>query len=74
VRLQAGGKTQWRLVQPNQSYASSNDPRVHFGLGAVARVDQVVVRWLEGASEVFGPFGINRQYQLRQGQGRTLPR
>jgi hypothetical protein len=35
---------------------SSHDPRVHFGLGPVAHIDAVEVRWPSGArSVVAGP-------------------
>ena len=70
VRLDAGGRTYWRQVQPNQSYCSSNDPRVHFGLGSAPRVERVVVRWVSGAEESFGPFESGRQYDLREETGR----
>jgi hypothetical protein len=68
LRLEAGGRRQWRQVQPNQSYCSSNDPRVHYGLGKVTQVDKVVVRWPKGTEETFGPFEANRIYELREGK------
>ena len=30
------------------SYVSSNDPRLHFGLGADASVDLIEIRWPSG--------------------------
>jgi Na+-translocating ferredoxin:NAD+ oxidoreductase RnfD subunit len=36
-------------VQAGSSYLSSEDPRVHFGLGSVTRVDRLVVRFPSGA-------------------------
>ena len=70
VRLETEGKTQWRQLQPNTGYCSSNDPRLHFGLGTAARVECITVRWPVGAVESFGPFDANRIYELRQGKGR----
>ena len=52
------------------SYCASNDPRLHFGLGAQAEVERVTVRWPSGESERFGPMATNRLHELRQGQGR----
>ncbi len=69
VRLEAGGRRWWQYVMPNQSYCSSNDPRVHFGLGALAQAERVVVRWPRGGEESFGPFAANQIYTLRQGTG-----
>lgn len=48
VTLKAGGITQMREVRANASYASSNDPRLLFGLGATARVDELRIRWPSG--------------------------
>lgn len=70
VRVEAGGRTYWRHVQPNQSYCSSHDPRIHVGLGAAQQVDRVVVRWPSGVEEAFGPFEAARQIELREGSGR----
>lgn len=70
VRIQAGDKTQWRQVQRAYSYCSSNDPRVHFGLGKAERVDEVMVRWSDRTTERFGPFQAGRIVELHKGQGR----
>ena len=69
VRLDAGDRSWWRAVAPHESYGSSNDPRVHCGLGNVSRVDQILVRWPGGQSEWFGPLAANQEHQLREGTG-----
>ncbi len=69
VRLEAGGRIQFREVMPNQGYFSSSDPRVHFGLGNTKRVDRVVVRWRKGDEETFGPFDGGQIYDLQEGKG-----
>jgi hypothetical protein len=43
-----GGRTLVREVQAGSSYLSSEDPRVHFGLGAATRVAELVVRFPDG--------------------------
>jgi hypothetical protein len=45
VKLTAGGRTQVRVYQPAQSYLSSNDPRLHFGLGQADRVEMLEIQW-----------------------------
>jgi hypothetical protein len=67
--IEAAGRMQRRMVLPNQSYASSSDPRVHCGLGAALKVDRVTVEWPAGTNEAFGPFDADRIYEIRQGQG-----
>ena len=48
VTITTNGRTRRRLVQSAYSYAASNDPRVHFGLGEVERVERVSVQWPGG--------------------------
>jgi hypothetical protein len=49
VAVSAGGGTQRRLVQSGTGYLSQDDARLHFGLGAAARVDALVVTWPDGS-------------------------
>jgi len=69
LRLHAGDRTFVGLVLPSTSYLSSNDPRVHFGLGPIDAVDEIVVRWPVGEAERFVPEGVDRRITLRQGTG-----
>jgi hypothetical protein len=61
-----------RLVRPvlaNASYQSASDPRAHFGLGTLDRVDHVLVRWPEGDEERFEVDGVDRMVVLVRGAG-----
>jgi hypothetical protein len=69
LQIEYGNSKQWRQCQPNEGYCSSNDPRVHFGLGSVARVDRLEVRWPNGEAQAFGPFNANKAYEIRQEKG-----
>lgn len=57
-------KRQWRQVQAAYSYCSSNDPRVHFGLGSASGPVEVEVVW-DGRKQRFGPLEIDRIHTLR---------
>jgi len=48
VAVRAGEQTLVRPVQPAFSYCSSNDPRVHFGLGGHAGPIEVQITWADG--------------------------
>jgi hypothetical protein len=48
VRLTAGGKTQTHLRVSTSGYLSQGDHRLHFGLGDVARIDRIEIRWPSG--------------------------
>jgi len=47
------GKPFVRRVDPGYSYLSSNDPRVHFGLGSATFVEEIHVRWPDGTLQEF---------------------
>ncbi|HKQ62608.1 MAG TPA: CRTAC1 family protein, partial [Candidatus Polarisedimenticolaceae bacterium] len=70
VRVRAGGRSLLREVRSAGSYLATSDPRVHVGLGAAERVDEVEVQWVDGARERFGPFGADRVVTLRRSDAR----
>jgi hypothetical protein len=51
VKLVAGDTTQYASVRAGGSYLSSNDPRVHFGLGAATTV-RAEILWPSGVTQV----------------------
>lgn len=42
------GKQQWNEATTAVGYASSSDPRVHFGLGANRKITEIEIRWPSG--------------------------
>jgi hypothetical protein len=52
VLVTAGGRTQVDEVQSGSSYLSQNDLRVHFGLGDVAEIGRLEIRWPSGKVDV----------------------
>jgi hypothetical protein len=66
VSIVYGSQRGERVAQPAYSYLSSNDPRVHFGLGDVSHVTDVRVRWPDGMTQPFGSFAAGRYVTLRQ--------
>ena len=73
VRCLAGGVRQTQEVRGGGSYASQNDLRVHFGLGAAARVDRLEVRWPNGLAESWSDIAPDRVLVLEEGTGQALP-
>ena len=72
VTVQAGKRRWVGLVNPGQSYLSSGDPRAHFGLGHVERVDGVRIDWPDGRAEQFPGMPADRVITLSRGQGRKI--
>jgi Na+-translocating ferredoxin:NAD+ oxidoreductase RnfD subunit len=58
------GSEQTRVTAAGSSYLSSEDPRVHFGLGAATRVARLVVRFPWGARNVLTDVPVDRILQV----------
>ena len=69
LELELDGRRVRRDVNPAFGYLASHDPRVHLGLGTLSAVGALVVRWVDGTRERFGPFSAGREHVLRRGQG-----
>ncbi len=59
-----------RQVRPQQSYLSSGDPRVHFGLGDASIVDELEIRWPDGSRTVRTQVPVNQVVRIEQDRGR----
>jgi hypothetical protein len=51
VQLQAGGLTQIRELDGGNGYAGESSRRIHFGIGAAAKIDRLQIRWPSGLVE-----------------------
>ncbi len=57
-------------VRSGSSYNSSNDLRLHFGLGAETALTQMTVRWPSGVAEQFDvPTMVDRILDITEGRG-----
>ncbi len=72
LTLRVGDQQRSFIVTRDGSFLSSNDPRVHVGLGAEKQVRDISVRWLNGQLETFGTLEGNQHVVLRQGTGNPL--
>ena len=68
--VRADGRTLWRRVRSDGSYASANDPRVLVGLGDSAGPVRVRVTWPDGKHEEWADVPIDQWMTLKQGKGR----
>ena len=71
VRAVTSDGQQWQEVRGGGSYLSQGDFRVHFGLGAAARVDRIDVRWPNGLEESWEGLDVDRFHTLKEGSGRA---
>ncbi len=69
IYLQAGGMRQRADVVAGGSFASSSDPRPHFGLGAARHVDSVEIHWPSGTVERLANVAPDHLYTVIEGHG-----
>ena len=65
VRVTSGQSTQTASLRAGESYLSSHDPRLHFGLGAAGSAD-VEVTWPSGTRSRHSHLAAGRQHLLRE--------
>ena len=71
VYLNAAGIRQREDVLSGGSYLSSNDLRVHFGLGDVAVAGALEIHWPSGTKEIVKLPAVDRIYTVTEGKGIT---
>lgn len=69
VQVVTGDLVQYDHVRAGGSFLSSNDLRLHFGLGGRERVDLVEVRWPGGAVDQFKNVQVNQVLTVQEGKG-----
>jgi hypothetical protein len=65
MRVRARSGEQWNHVTTSVGYASSSDPRVHFGLGPDTTAD-VQIRWPSGTVQNLGEVKADRYHAVRE--------
>jgi len=69
ITVKAGSRMLADEVRSGSSYISNSDMRVHFGLGSVARIDWIEIRWPSGLVERFTSLGVDTIHSVKEGSG-----
>lgn len=72
VVARAGGIA-FRRTVGSSSYLSQDSHRVHLGLGAATKIDQLEVRWLRGSKEIWSNLSANQIWDIFQGDAQARP-
>jgi len=70
IRVKAGSRILVDEVRSGSSYLSNSDRRVHFGLGAVNRIDWIEIRWPSGLTEIVDNPKVDTILKLTEGSGK----
>jgi len=65
VSFSLEGRRLVREVQASYSFMTSNDPRIHVGLGTAEGIGDVEVRWTDGTTRSFGELAAGSVVDLR---------
>jgi enediyne biosynthesis protein E4 len=68
VLVRYGTKVQAQAVHSQSSYYSSNDPRLHFGLGTATVVD-LEIHWPNGLQDKYKGVAANQLITVKEGTG-----
>lgn len=74
VTISTGDKRRVGMANPGQSYCSSGDPRVHFGLGDADHVESIRVAWPDGSVEEYPGAKADQYVTLKRGEGKAVKR
>ena len=69
ITAKAGSRLLVDEVRSGASYASQSDMRVHFGLGAVNKIDWIQIRWPSGRLEQFENLQVDAIHTVKEGAG-----
>lgn len=69
VYLTTGNLRQRQDVISGGGFASQNDRRLHFGLGAATRIDRLDIKWPGGANESVALQSVDREFTIVEGKG-----
>lgn len=68
VVVHYGGKMQAQAVLSQSSFYSASDNRLHFGLGAVSKVN-IEIFWPSGGEQKLGDVAVNQLITIKEGTG-----
>ncbi len=66
IELHTGKTVQRRQVMPTKSYLSQVELPVTFGLGVVKKIDKVVIRWANGATQERDDVAVDQLHEVRK--------
>ena len=69
VELHWDGKRQVQEVLAASGFSAQNQRRLHYGLGAAARADRVVIRWPSGRTQTIEAPQVDRLHRVKEPDG-----
>ena len=67
VEIETASGKQTKFVKGGSSYASTDDSRLHFGLGQDEKILKATVYWSHGGAQEIGGLGADRYFDVTEG-------
>lgn len=68
VTLSYGDNIQFEQLKTNRGYLGTVEPILHFGLGAVSKIDEIKVEWLDGKVSILKDVDANSLVTISQAE------
>ncbi len=62
----ADGLVEYNHATTSTGYASSSDPRVHFGMGAAKTATEIAIQWPSGISQVLRNVAADQVLEVKE--------
>ena len=69
LKISAGGLTLYEQKKGGMSYQSAQDPRLHFGLGNLTKIDLIEIRWPSGSVTRLTGIACDQILAIKEGTG-----
>jgi hypothetical protein len=66
VEVDAAGKRWTAERVAGSGYLSQDDGRLHFGLGAVTKIDKLIVHWPSGREQTLEKLAVDRVLKVEE--------
>ena len=68
ITIQYDNQIQFQELKVTRGFYSSSEPIVHFGLGKTKKIDQIIVDWKNGKSNVITNSTVNQTIEIKQSE------
>ncbi len=62
----------FKTVRAGEGYLAQSSSWIHFGLGDVTEIKELVINWPDGTRETINGLSANQRYQVKQGAGKAI--
>ncbi len=70
AHLYAGKEHQYVMQITNKGFFSTSEPMMHFGLGAITKVDSIILQWPDGTAEKMNDVAVDQKLTWKKGMGK----